>query len=358
MAKQEQTSNSELKLVLPPAVPLLYKGKSFITFEMMDAFHRCSQGNSQRAFHRHRNQLIPGEDFVEVPAKEFNRLIGEQKANSKADSASALTPSKADFESALACKGDSESPLTHARGRDRVLLFEGGYLMLSKPMGDDEAWRVQRALVRSYFHSKAPASPALSSTTLSTSDVERIAEVVAPRVAEIILPEVLGAISQLSRRLDEVESSMSRRLDEVEKRLWHDAINGRHNIRQFIERQMSKPQSSGDGPAPLRSQALQINASVSPSSRAAALEAWARLIAAWWNLFGGKLRRASEIAPLAEADLLDADSSNGRSKQFARMAERCEGALYSVQDGALKVRLRRGERKAGSPMLYCLEPEL
>lgn len=193
---------------------------------------------------------------------------------------------------------------------------------------------------------------------MATADVERIAEVVAPRVAEIILPEVLGAISQLSRRLDEVESSMSRRLDEVEKRLWHDAINGRHNIRQFIERQMSKPQSSGDSPAPLRSQALQINASVSPSSRAAALEAWARLIAAWWNLFGGKLRRASEIAPLAEAGLLDADSSSGRSKQFARMAERCEGALYSVQDGALKVRLRRGERKAGSPMLYCLEPEL
>jgi hypothetical protein len=193
-----------------------------------------------------------------------------------------------------------------------------------------------------------------SGLVLADSEVDKIAEAVAPRVAVILRPQFGETISQITGTI----SQLSRQLEEVKAFLRHDAINGRYNLCQFIQRQMSKPQSSGDSPAPLRSQALQINASVSPSSRAAALEAWARLIAAWWNLFGGKLRRASEIAPLAEAGLLDADSSSGRSKQFARMAERCEGALYTVQDGALKVRLRRGERKAGSPMLYCLEPEL
>jgi hypothetical protein len=331
------------------AGPIFYNGKPAISLGMMATFHDCPKKTVLQAFRRNRQHLIPGEDFVEIPAAEFNRLMGEENANPKVYNL---------------------SPLAHARGRNTVLLFETGYLLLSKPMTDNEAWRVMRALVASYFkaHPVTDSTPAANLALLMAKldalaarveardallTPETIAEVVAPKVAEILRPQFSATIAQLSGSI----SQLSRQLEEVKNFLRCDAINGRHNIRQFITSELEKLPSAA--PSPLSSASLQAMSEAPSSVASRALsEAWARLIAAWWNMFGGKLRPAREIVALAEAGLFDAPSQAGRSRQFAVAAERCEGALYFVQDGALKVRLRRGERKAGSPTLYCLEPEL
>jgi BMFP domain-containing protein YqiC len=333
--------------------PIFYHGKPAISLSMMADFHRCPKKSVREAFRRNRQHLILGEDFVEIPAAEFNRLIGEEKTKSK---------------------HHSERCLAHARGRDTVLLFETGYLLLSKPMTDDEAWKVMRALVMSYFKARpvaaqtpavdlAPVMAKLDSLAARLEALEaqvassKEADSAAPRGAEIIVARLLDALSKNAAenalRLNELEN----RLIELEQRLRCDAIDGRHNVRQFIKTELAKQLSAAPSPLSAASAPPMSETPSSPLSRVES-EAWARLIAAWWSLFGGKRRAAREIVALAEAGLFDAATQAGRSRQFAVAAERSEGISYPVQDGALIVRLRRGERKAGLPFLYWLEPEL
>jgi hypothetical protein len=217
---------------------------------------------------------------------------------------------------------------------------------------DEEFWLwVLRTFVQVRTGQLVPAVQA-PAVILSAADVERIAEAVSPKVAELVAPKVAEI---LRPQFSESISQLSRQLEEVKVFLRHDAINGRHNIRQFIERQLSKSPVAGNSARP-QPQAPQAFVKNLAQLRADCL-AWRNLMSAAWIAWQGRPSRASDFVALAEAGLFDAGSDRGRALQFASAAARCEGASYWIQEGAVEIRLRRGPGATGSPRLYWLEPK-
>lgn len=120
------TSNQPVVAVGDASVQVIeYLGMRVVTLAQVDAVHQRPKGTARRTLSANRSRLIAGEDFIEITADEI-----------RAQSLRAFFP-----------------PRT-AKG---VLLTESGYLMLAKSFTDDLAWKVQRALVASYFRKPAPA---------------------------------------------------------------------------------------------------------------------------------------------------------------------------------------------------------
>ncbi|EOH3174816.1 ORF6N domain-containing protein [Enterobacter asburiae] len=105
-----------------PAVE--YRGQRVVTLAMIDEVHQRPEGTARAAFNRNRSHFIEGVDFLEMTADVIR------------------TESLYDAFAARTAKG--------------IILFESGYLMLTKPFNDDLAWQVQRELVNSYFRTRAP----------------------------------------------------------------------------------------------------------------------------------------------------------------------------------------------------------
>ncbi|KFC07419.1 phage protein [Trabulsiella guamensis ATCC 49490] len=105
-----------------PAVE--YRGQRVVTLAMIDDVHQRPEGTARAAFNRNRSHFIEGVDFLEMTADVIR------------------TESLSDAFAARTAKG--------------IILFESGYLMLTKPFNDDLAWQVQRELVNSYFRTRAP----------------------------------------------------------------------------------------------------------------------------------------------------------------------------------------------------------
>ncbi|HCM9554705.1 TPA: ORF6N domain-containing protein [Enterobacter kobei] len=105
-----------------PAVE--YRGQRVVTLAMIDEVHQRPEGTARAAFNRNRFHFIEGVDFLEMTADVIR------------------TESLSDAFAARTAKG--------------IILFESGYLMLTKPFNDDLAWQVQRELVNSYFRTRAP----------------------------------------------------------------------------------------------------------------------------------------------------------------------------------------------------------
>lgn len=105
-----------------PAVE--YRGQRVVTLAMIDEVHQRPEGTARAAFYRNRSHFIEGVDFLEMTADVIR------------------TESLSDAFAARTAKG--------------IILFESGYLMLTKPFNDDLAWQVQRELVNSYFRTRAP----------------------------------------------------------------------------------------------------------------------------------------------------------------------------------------------------------
>ncbi|HGB4477403.1 ORF6N domain-containing protein [Salmonella enterica] len=105
-----------------PAVE--YHGQRVVTLAMIDEVHQRPEGTARAAFNRNRSHFIEGVDFLEMTADVIR------------------TESLSDAFAARTAKG--------------IILFESGYLMLTKPFNDDLAWQVQRELVNSYFRTRAP----------------------------------------------------------------------------------------------------------------------------------------------------------------------------------------------------------
>ncbi|ECC9707397.1 TPA: ORF6N domain-containing protein [Salmonella enterica subsp. salamae serovar 21:z10:[z6]] len=105
-----------------PAVE--YHGQRVVTLAMIDEVHQRPEGTARAAFNRNRSHFIEGVDFLEMTADVIR------------------TESLSDAFAARTAKG--------------IILFESGYLMLTKPFNDNLAWQVQRELVNSYFRTRAP----------------------------------------------------------------------------------------------------------------------------------------------------------------------------------------------------------
>jgi len=102
-----------------------YKDQPVITFRMVDELHERPEGTAKRAFNYHKDKLIENEDFFDVPYEEWSEIIAVRNSY-----------------------GDSKQ-------RNSIkFLAESGYLMLVKTFNDEQAWKIQRALVRNYFVAK------------------------------------------------------------------------------------------------------------------------------------------------------------------------------------------------------------
>jgi len=105
--------------ILDTNLPVIdYRGERVVTLKMVDQLHNRKNGTAGRNFREHRDRLIEGEDYHILTADEFRR---------------------------------HSIPGIPPRTKAIVLLTQNGYLLLSKSLTDDRAWRVQRRLVNAYF---------------------------------------------------------------------------------------------------------------------------------------------------------------------------------------------------------------
>lgn len=100
-----------------------FHGQRVVTFRDVDECHERPEGTAKRNFRTNRQRFIAEEDFYEINQPDEIRTLGFARP-----------------------QGGTPQSLT--------LLTESGYLMLVKSFTDDLAWRVQRALVNSYFRVK------------------------------------------------------------------------------------------------------------------------------------------------------------------------------------------------------------
>jgi len=98
-----------------------YRGNPVITFRMVDELHDRPEGTARKNFNRNQDRFIQNEDFFNVPFDEWKEF--------------------------------SDVRLTDIskNHRPKIFLTQSGYLLLVKTFTDDRAWRVQRALIKSYF---------------------------------------------------------------------------------------------------------------------------------------------------------------------------------------------------------------
>ena len=101
-----------------------YQGQPVLTFSQIDTLHVRPEGTSKAAFQRNRKRFIADEDFHILDSK-------------------SLDVWRTEFPEAVGANAPS-----------LTLITESGYLMLTKPFGDDRSWQIQRQLVKLYFRVK------------------------------------------------------------------------------------------------------------------------------------------------------------------------------------------------------------
>ncbi|EBV7993859.1 ORF6N domain-containing protein [Salmonella enterica subsp. enterica serovar Pomona] len=105
-----------------PAVE--YRGQRVVTFAMIDEVHNRPQDTARAAFNRNREHFIAGVDYEELGSDVIRTDLPEGTFSKFAPSG--------------------------------IVIFESGYLMLTKPFNDPLSWQVQRELINSYFRIRAP----------------------------------------------------------------------------------------------------------------------------------------------------------------------------------------------------------
>ena len=106
---------------------VLYKDQPVLTFKMMDQVHERPDGTASRNFRQNRDRFIENEDYFNVPYEEHKNLVARRNS--------------------------SGYPGT-GQGNPIIFLTGMGYMMLVKSFTDDRAWKVQRALVNTYFQTR------------------------------------------------------------------------------------------------------------------------------------------------------------------------------------------------------------
>ena len=122
-------------------LPLMdYRGRRVVTFAQIDRVHGRPRGTAKRTWHAHRARFTEGEDYFQL-ARDVIRT-------------------------------EFPDGVFDIRASEGIVLTESGYLILTKPFGDDLAWWVQRQLVSHYFRA-VPAFPELHH--VAVPDIDRLA---------------------------------------------------------------------------------------------------------------------------------------------------------------------------------------
>lgn len=116
-----------------------YNGQRVVTMKDIDRVHGKKTDTAKKAFQKHKQHFILGEDYFEMTRKEL---------------------------------GERYSPNEKIKGNPDLttyLLTESGYLMIVKTFTDDLSWQVQRQLVNAYFKVKEQKKPVLEAEPLKFS---------------------------------------------------------------------------------------------------------------------------------------------------------------------------------------------
>lgn len=116
-------------IINTPHLPRVeYQGQRVVTFEMIDTAHQRKKGTAKRTWFAHRDRFVEGEDYFQLTRDVIRSGFPEG--------------------------------VFAARAPGGIVLTESGYLILTKPFGDELAWHIQRHLVRQYFRA-VPEFPEL-----------------------------------------------------------------------------------------------------------------------------------------------------------------------------------------------------
>lgn len=104
-----------------------YKGQRVVTLKDIDLIHERAEGTARRNFNNNKGKFIINEDYVVINQNDVRtKFVQTYGFDKKAPSG--------------------------------ILITESGYLMLVKSFTDDLAWKVQRALVKTYFKAREIAN--------------------------------------------------------------------------------------------------------------------------------------------------------------------------------------------------------
>lgn len=111
---------TELITINKTQMPVIeYQEQRVVTFSMIDLVHTRPEGTAKAAFNRNNSRFVQGVDY---------QILGQDDIRT-----------------------NLPDGLFSKFAPNGIVLFESGYLMLTKPFNDDVAWQVQRELVASYF---------------------------------------------------------------------------------------------------------------------------------------------------------------------------------------------------------------
>ena len=115
---------------------IIYKNVPVVTMRQIDELHEKPRA-TKVAFNNHKEKLILGEDYFEVPYEEWKDLVVNQVYHQDGLVVNQVYD-------------QNEENRGGHRGK-MIFLTASGYLMITKPFTDDLAWQVQRQLVKRYF---------------------------------------------------------------------------------------------------------------------------------------------------------------------------------------------------------------
>ena len=102
-----------------------FRNQPVITFRMIDQLHERPETTARQTFNRNKERFIENEDFFYITYEERGKIL----------------------------------PVCETYGQNdrstQIFLTESGYLLLVKVFNDDRSWKVQRALIKSYFALKS-----------------------------------------------------------------------------------------------------------------------------------------------------------------------------------------------------------
>ncbi|MEQ1969734.1 ORF6N domain-containing protein [Xenorhabdus nematophila] len=152
---------NELITINKTQMPVVeYQGQRVVTFSMIDQVHARPEGTAKAAFNRNNHRFVQGVDYQ------------------------------------VLCQDDIRTDLPDGLfskfAPNGIVLFESGYLMLTKPFNDDIAWQVQRELVSSYFRKPQTA----------LSELEMIARIASHTVQQ------QRQINRIDERVEQVHETV------------------------------------------------------------------------------------------------------------------------------------------------------
>ncbi len=141
---------------------IFYKGEPVVTFAMIDELHQRKKGTSIRNFNNNKSKLIEGEDYFEVPYEEWKDMFDDEDEILKGENLPFQDCRKRNAENEILIRKifpdqnyRKRNSVKNENGGYRgniIFLTKTGYLMLTKSLTDDLAWKIQRKLVNHYFN--------------------------------------------------------------------------------------------------------------------------------------------------------------------------------------------------------------